>query len=85
MALLAYPAINGYHSSARYQWEKNDVPVMGENTPLFYCVEVGVFKCCVSTKEQALDQEFIVSGRYYYRLVLYTKLIFQHILQNMMV
>ena len=27
----------------------------------FYCAEVGVFKCSVSTKEQALDQEFIVS------------------------
>ena len=42
------------------------MPVMGADTPLFYCAEVvGVFKCSVSTKEQTLDKEFIVSVRYY--------------------
>ena len=64
MTLLACPAINGYHSVANYVWEKNGVVVVGEDTPLFYCSDVGVFKCCVSALGQSAYSEFIVSGKF---------------------
>ena len=62
ISLLASPAINGYHSIAEYSWERNGIPIAGENTPLLYCCNTGVFKCLVSALGQTVHSEFIVSG-----------------------
>ena len=64
MPLLACPAINGYHSVAKYVWEKNGVVLVGEDTSLFYCSDVSVFKCCISALGQTIHSEFIVSGTF---------------------
>ena len=61
MTLLVCPAINGYHSVAKYVWKKNGVVVVEEDTLLFYCSDVGVLKCCihVSALGQTIHSEFI--------------------------
>ena len=46
--MLACPAIGGFHPLVTYAWEKDGSPLSGENTPLFYCVDDGVYVCTVT-------------------------------------
>ena len=64
MALLASPAIDGYHSKAKYTWTRDGDLVVGENTALFFCSQVGVIVCHVCALGQTADSEFIVYGEH---------------------
>ena len=63
---MACPAINGYHSVATYSWQRNGNPIVGEETPLLFCAEIGVFRCYVNAGSNTTltSPEFVVSGRF---------------------
>ena len=63
IALLASPALNGYHSNAEYAWSKDGVLVYGEDTPLYYCNQLGHITCNVSAFGQTGSALFVVSGQ----------------------
>ena len=64
MALLASPAIDGYHSKAKYTWSKDGDLIVGENTALLFCSQLGVIVCHVSALGQTAASEFIVNSEH---------------------
>ena len=61
LAVIACPAINGFHSVATYSWESADGVLFGENTPLLFC-GVGDFKCTIKAGDHVVCREFTVFG-----------------------
>ena len=58
---MACIAINGYHGITSYCWQGVDTPLAGEETPILIS-GVGRYKCIVTSGDEVMTQEFIVSG-----------------------
>ena len=61
LALMACPAINGYHGVATYHWEGIDTPLSGEETPILIA-GIGRYKCHVTAGHNVQSREYIVNG-----------------------
>ena len=81
IALLAYVALNGFHSISQYSWECDDL-ALDENTPLLYCSSTGNYYCFITCshhdQKYSAKHEFFVSGETYDSLCLCFNLYFYY-------
>ena len=63
MVVLACPAINGFHSLVTYNWERDGSTLPGEDTPLLYCCQEGMYSCDIKGTNLNYTQEFKVFSK----------------------
>ncbi len=61
--MLAVMAMNGYHSTASYQWLHNKTLLKHNKTPLLYTSRTGTITCVVTAREDQKEVHFCVTGK----------------------
>ncbi|XP_064389956.1 uncharacterized protein LOC135337876 isoform X3 [Halichondria panicea] len=59
--MLAVMAMNGYHSTASYQWLHNKTLLKHNKTPLLYTSRTGTITCVVTAREDQKEVHFCVT------------------------
>ena len=62
--VLAFVALNGYHSCVTYSWYMNGVD-MQEKTPLLYTGNTGEYVCTIAGESVNSTAKFVVTSKYH--------------------
>ena len=55
MAIMASPALEGYHSVVTYSWDYNGYNCEGEDAPILYAAREGTYTCQVFSENHKIE------------------------------
>ncbi len=62
VGLMVCIAVEGFHSLARYQWYKDDVPLQIETFPILYVQQGGEYSCIITISGVERRTSFRATG-----------------------